>query len=106
MSIAITLPDKSVREAVAGISVLDFAKSIAISLGKKAVAGKLNGKLVNLDTKLNEDAELEIVTKDSEDGLEVLRQTATFVSRCHQRLVPRSALGPRRIPRRWLLLRH
>ncbi len=35
MSIAITLPDKSVREAEAGISVLDFAKSIAISLGKK-----------------------------------------------------------------------
>ncbi|KRL43875.1 threonine--tRNA ligase [Lacticaseibacillus manihotivorans] len=79
MSIAITLPDKSVREAEAGISVLDFAKSIAISLGKKAVAGKLNGKLVNLDTQLNGDAELEIVTKDSEDGLEVLRQTATFV---------------------------
>ncbi|WP_390406863.1 threonine--tRNA ligase [Lacticaseibacillus jixiensis] len=79
MSISITLPDNSKREVEAGASVLDFAKSIAISLAKKAVAGKLNGQLVSLDTKLEEDAALEIVTKDSDDGLTVLRQTATFV---------------------------
>ncbi|MFD1484156.1 threonine--tRNA ligase [Lacticaseibacillus baoqingensis] len=79
MSIAITLPDNSVKHCDAGVSVLDVAKSIATSLAKKAVAGKVDGQLVSLDTQLNADAKLEIVTKDSADGLAVLRQTATFV---------------------------
>ncbi|WP_125702918.1 threonine--tRNA ligase [Lacticaseibacillus daqingensis] len=79
MAIKITFPDNSVKEFDSGVSVLDVAKSISTSLAKKAVAGKVNGTLVRLNAPLAEDASLEIVTKDSADGLTVLRQTGAFV---------------------------
>lgn len=55
------------------------AGSISSSLRKKAVAGKLDKQLVDLSHKLNEDAELSILTLDSDEGLQVLRHTAAHV---------------------------
>ncbi|KRN24843.1 threonine--tRNA ligase [Lacticaseibacillus camelliae] len=79
MSIKITLPDNSIKEFDAGVSTLDVAKSIANSLAKKAVAGKYNGQLIGLNDALSADGSLEIITKDSDEGLNVLRQTGAFV---------------------------
>ncbi|WDF83540.1 threonine--tRNA ligase [Lacticaseibacillus pabuli] len=79
MALSLTFPDGSVKSFDDGASALDVAKSISISLGKKALAGKLNGKLVDLDAPIKADGKIEIVTKDSKDGLAVLRHTAAFV---------------------------
>ncbi|WP_203632491.1 threonine--tRNA ligase [Lacticaseibacillus suibinensis] len=78
MSIKITLPDNSVKEFDAGITTEGVAKAIANSLAKKAVAGKFNAQLIALNQPINVDGALEIITKDSADGLNVLRQTGAF----------------------------
>ncbi|MGD8188645.1 threonine--tRNA ligase [Brevibacillus ginsengisoli] len=75
----ITLPDGAVREFVAGSTIADVAQSISPGLRKKAIAGKLNGKVVDLSTELHEDAAVEVVTLDSPDGLEVYRHSTAHL---------------------------
>ncbi|MFC6175867.1 threonine--tRNA ligase [Companilactobacillus huachuanensis] len=78
--IKLTFPDDSVKEFDEGTTTLDVAKSISTSLGKKAVAGKLNDTLVDLERPIKQDAKIEIVTaEDSEDAQKVLRNTAALV---------------------------
>ena len=78
-SIKITFPDNSVKEFDAGVTTDEIAKSISISLAKKAVAGKVDGNFVDLNQPLKEDGSIEIITKDSNDGLVVLWRTAAQV---------------------------
>lgn len=78
-SIKITFPDNSVKEFDAGVTTAEIAKSISISLAKKAVAGKVDGNFVDLNQLLKEDGSIEIITKDSNDGLVVLWRTAAQV---------------------------
>ena len=78
-SIKITFPDNSVKEFDASVTTAEIAKSISISLAKKAVAGKVDGNFVDLNQPLKEDGSIEIITKDSNDGLVVLRRTAAQV---------------------------
>ena len=78
-SIKITFPDNSVKEFDAGVTTAKIAKSISISLAKKAVAGKVDGNFVDLNQPLKEDGSIEIITKDSNDGLVVLWRTAAQV---------------------------
>ncbi|MBZ4024279.1 threonine--tRNA ligase [Ligilactobacillus salivarius] len=78
-SIKITFPDNSVKEFDAGVTTAEIAKSISISLAKKAVAGKVDGNFVDLNQPLKEDRSIEIITKDSNDGLVVLWRTAAQV---------------------------
>ncbi|MGC5326291.1 threonine--tRNA ligase [Brevibacillus sp. SYSU BS000544] len=75
----ITLPDGAVREFEAGSTIADVAASISPGLRKKAIAGKLNGKVVDLATPLNEDGLVEVVTLDSQDGLEVYRHSTAHL---------------------------
>ncbi|MGK4179788.1 threonine--tRNA ligase [Lapidilactobacillus dextrinicus] len=77
--ISLTFPDNSVREFDAGVSTLAVAKSIASSLAKKAVAGELNGTMVDIEQPLNQDGNFKIFTTDDVEGLQVLRNTAAFV---------------------------
>ncbi|WP_125570626.1 threonine--tRNA ligase [Lacticaseibacillus songhuajiangensis] len=79
MSLSLTFPDGSVKEFADGSNFFDVAKSISTSLAKKAVAAKFNGKLLDLAAAVPADGALEIITKDSKDGLKVLRHTAAFV---------------------------
>ncbi|QIG36003.1 Threonyl-tRNA synthetase [Ligilactobacillus salivarius] len=78
-SIKITFPDNLVKEFDAGVTTAEIAKSISISLAKKAVAGKVDGNFVDLNQPLKEDGSIEIITKDSNDGLVVLWRTAAQV---------------------------
>ena len=78
-SIKITFPDNSVKEFDAGVTTAEIAKSISISLAKKAIAGKVDGNFVDLNQPLKEDGSIEIITKDSNDGLVVLWRTAAQV---------------------------
>ncbi|MFY0543671.1 threonine--tRNA ligase [Brevibacillus sp. H7] len=77
--INITFPDGAVRQYESGISIEEIAGSISSSLKKKAIAGKINGKVVDLYTPVNEDAEIEIVTLDSPEGLEVYRHSTAHL---------------------------
>ncbi len=75
----ITLPDGSKRtfaEAVDGSAV---AKSIGARLERDAVAVRVNGKLKDLTLPIEDDASIEIVTRTSKDGLELLRHDAAHV---------------------------
>ncbi|MFC4809213.1 threonine--tRNA ligase [Paenibacillus sp. GCM10023250] len=87
MAIQIKLPDGAVREYAQGTTIEDVAGSISSGLRKNAVAGKVDGKVVDLYTPLEGDAALEIVTLDSADGLEVYRHsTAHLMAQAIKRL--------------------
>ncbi|MGN7471347.1 threonine--tRNA ligase [Brevibacillus sp. SAFN-007a] len=77
--INVTFPDGAVRQYEAGITIEEIAGSISASLKKKAVAGKKDGKLVDLYTPLEDDAAIEIVTLDTPEGLEVYRHSTAHL---------------------------
>ena len=87
--IKITFPDGAVKEFQKGITVKEVAESISKSLAKKALAGKVNGELVDFDRSIEEDASIEIVTPDHEDALGILRHsTAHLLAHALTRLYP------------------
>jgi threonyl-tRNA synthetase len=95
--IAITLPDGSRREFDHPVSVHDIAQSIGPGLAKAALAGKVDGKLVDASHRIERDASLEIVTDKHPDALDVLRHsTAHLLAQAVQRLFPGAqvTIGP------------
>ncbi|MDR7098128.1 threonyl-tRNA synthetase [Lysobacter niabensis] len=95
--IAITLPDGSRREFDNPVTVGDVAASIGAGLAKAALAGKVDGKLVDTSFRIGNDASLEIVTDKHPDALEVLRHsTAHLLAQAVQRLFPGAqvTIGP------------
>jgi threonyl-tRNA synthetase len=93
----ITLPDGSVRSPESALSVFDFAASIGAGLAKAALAGKVDGKLVDLSFLLDHDVKLEIVTEKHPDALEIVRHsTAHLLAQAVQRLYPDTqvTIGP------------
>jgi threonyl-tRNA synthetase len=94
MSLAVKLPDGSVREYERQVTVRDVAESISQGLLKKAVAGKVNGKVVDLSAEVPDRAEVRILTLDDEEGLEVYRHSAAHVlAQALKRLWPDVKLG-------------
>ena len=95
--IKVVLPDGSVREYESGVTVQAVANSIGKRLGKAAVAGKVNGQPVDLNYSLIADAEVEIITAESSEGLDILRHTTAHVmAQAVTRLFPevKLAIGP------------
>ncbi|RPE81137.1 threonine--tRNA ligase [Vulcaniibacterium tengchongense] len=95
--IAITLPDGSRREFEQPVSVAEVAASIGPGLAKAALAGKVDGRLVDTSHRIERDAALEIVTDKHPDALEVLRHsTAHLLAQAVQRLYPGAqvTIGP------------
>ncbi|MCK9862406.1 threonine--tRNA ligase [Paenibacillus sp. ATY16] len=87
MSIKVTFPDGAVREYAAGTTIEEVAGSISPGLRKNAIAGKINGKVVDVYSPIESDAAIEIVTVDSADGLEVYRHsTAHLMAQAIKRL--------------------
>ncbi|EFO67074.1 MAG: threonine--tRNA ligase [Lactobacillus iners] len=79
MSLVITLPDGSKKEFNHALTIKEVASSIATSLAKSAVAGKVNDEIRPLDFVVDTDARVAIITDKDEEGLQVLRNTAAFV---------------------------
>ena len=79
MSFSITLPDGSKKEFDQAVSVLDLAKGISTSLGKAAVAAKVDGEVKPVNFMLEKDSEVAILTDKDEAGLAVLRDTVAFL---------------------------
>jgi threonyl-tRNA synthetase len=95
--ITITLPDGSQRPFEQPVSVADVAASIGPGLAKAALAGKVDGKVVDTSHRIDHDASLEIVTDKHPDALDVLRHsTAHLLAQAVQRLFPGTqvTIGP------------
>jgi threonyl-tRNA synthetase len=95
--IAVTLPDGSVRQVPAGTLVRDVAESISPHLAKAALAGLVDGKLVDLTYPLNRDASVTIVTEKSPEALPLYRHsTAHLLAAAVTNLFPgvQCGIGP------------
>ena len=95
--IAITLPDGSRREFESPPTVGEVAASIGPGLAKAALAGKVDGQLVDSGFRIGRDAALEIVTDKHPDALDILRHsTAHLLAQAVQRLFPGTqvTIGP------------
>ena len=93
----ITLPDGSTRSFDQSVSVQDVAASIGPGLAKAALAGKVDGRLVDTSFVIDRDSNLAIVTSKDEDALEVLRHDAAHVmAQAVQELYPGTqvTIGP------------
>ncbi|MFW5993755.1 MAG: threonine--tRNA ligase [Halanaerobiaceae bacterium] len=77
--VQITLPDGSIMEYDEKVTVEDVAYDIGKRLGRDAVAGTVDGKKVDTYYEIDEDVELAIITIDSEEGLDILRHTASHI---------------------------
>ncbi|MBJ9982299.1 threonine--tRNA ligase [Bacillus sp. S70] len=77
--IEIKFPDGSVKEFVKGITLEEIAGSVSSSLKKKAVAGRVNDGLYDLRRNIEENAEVEIITIDSNEGVEIARHSAAHI---------------------------
>ena len=78
-SIAITLPDGSVREFDRPVTGAEIAASIGQRLAKDALAVKIDGEVKDLTTTVTGNARIEIVTRNHPDALEVIRHDAAHV---------------------------
>jgi threonyl-tRNA synthetase len=95
--IQITLPDGSQRGFEQPVSIHELALSIGPGLAKAALAGKVDGRLVDTSFRIEADASVEIVTEKHPDALDVLRHsTAHLLAQAVQRLHPGAqvTIGP------------
>ncbi|MBT8447828.1 MAG: threonine--tRNA ligase [Gammaproteobacteria bacterium] len=93
----ITLPDGSVRQFDAPVTVADVAADIGPGLAKAALAGRVDGHMVDTSYLIADDAQLAIITPRDEDGLEVIRHsTAHLLAQAVKALFPGAqvTIGP------------
>jgi threonyl-tRNA synthetase len=95
--ISVTLPDGSVRTFPAGATVYDLAAAIGAGLAKAAIAGRIDGSLVDIDAKLVDGARVEIITEKSPEALEIIRHsTSHLMAQAVKSLFPEAkvTIGP------------
>ena len=95
--IEIILPDNSIRKLEQAVSVLEFAKSIGSSLGKATVGALVDNVQVDGSYILDKSARIEIITLESEKGIEILRHSAAHImAQAVQRIFPgtKVTIGP------------
>ena len=95
--VQITLPDGSQRDFPAAVTVAEVAASIGAGLAKAALAGKVDGKMVDTSTLIESDAALAIITAKDTDGLEIIRHsTAHLLAYAVKELFPKAqvTIGP------------
>ena len=90
----IILPDGSKKILEEGATVYDVAASIGTSLAKAALAGKINGELVDVTAQVTDGATIEIITNKSPEALSIMRHScAHIMAEAVQELFP-GALPP------------
>jgi len=93
----ITLPDGSQRTFDQAVTVMDVALSIGAGLAKATLAGKINDKLVDASTPIQEDATLQIITAKDAEGVDIIRHsTAHLLAQAVKQLFPDAqvTIGP------------
>jgi threonyl-tRNA synthetase len=92
--IKIKFPDGSVKEFPSGITGEEIAKSISHKLADEALAIKINGKVKELYTPITEDAEIQILTFDDEEGREVYWHSSShLMAHAIEKLFPGAKFG-------------
>ncbi|MCY8005263.1 threonine--tRNA ligase [Bacillus haynesii] len=92
--VKIKFPDGAVKEFAKATTTEDIAASISPGLKKKALAGKLNSKEIDLRAPIFEDGAVEIITEGSEEALEIMRHsTAHLMAQAIKRLYKNVKLG-------------
>jgi len=95
--IAITLPDGSRREFPGPVTVAEVAQSIGAGLAKAALAGRVDGQMVDTSYTIDRDAKLAIITDKDADGVDVIRHsTAHLLAYAVKELYPEAqvTIGP------------
>ena len=95
--LSVTLPDGSKRDYEAALTVAEVAQSISPSLAKAAVAGRVDGKLVDLSYTINADATVAVITDKDPEALEIVRHsTAHLMAQAVKELYPEAqvTIGP------------
>lgn len=95
--INITLPDGSIRQYPAPVTVAQIAASIGTGLAKAAVAGKVNGVLVDACDPIHSDAAVQIITPKDPEGVDIIRHScAHLVGHAVKQLYPdaKMVIGP------------
>ncbi len=95
--VAITLPDGSVRQFDGAVTGTDIAENISKSLAKKALAVKVDGVVSDLFGVIDRDAKVEIITREHEDALDIVRHDAAhLLAQAVQELFPGTqvTIGP------------
>lgn len=97
--VKITFPDGAVKEFPKGTTTEDIAGSISSGLKKKALAGKLNGTMIDLRRPIEEDGVIEIITQDQPEALEILRHSsahtmAQAIKRLYKDVEVKLGVGP------------
>jgi threonyl-tRNA synthetase len=93
----ITLPDGSIKHFERSVTVLEVAKDISPGLAKAAIAGRVNGHLVDLSYVLVDDASLTILTEKDAESLEIIRHsTAHLLAHAVKTIFPSAqvTIGP------------
>ena len=93
----IRLPDGSVKSFPGSVTVAEVAQAIGPGLARAALAGKVNGKLVDTSYRLESDSELAIITERDNEGVEILRHsTAHLLAYAVKELFPDAqvTIGP------------
>jgi len=94
LDVQVTLPDGAVKTLPKGTTVGDLARAIGPGLAKSALAGKIDGQVVDLSRPIERDAKVEIVTPKSPDAIDVYRHsTAHLTANAVKRLFPDVKIG-------------
>jgi threonyl-tRNA synthetase len=94
MTVSITFPDGSVKEFAKNIKIYNIIELVNKGLAKSAIAALVNDKLVDLNTCIDSDISLKILTFDDEQGQQVFRHsTSHIMAQAVQRLFPGTKLG-------------
>lgn len=95
--ISVTLPDGSQRQFDHPVSIHDIAYDIGAGLARAAIAGKVDGKLVDTSFTVDQDADVAIVTERDEEGLDIIRHsTSHLMAQAVKQLYPEAqvTIGP------------
>lgn len=92
--VKVTFPDGNIKEYQKGIKVIEVAKDISVSLGKKVVAGKVDGAVVDGLSPIETDCNIQLIVEGDEDALEVLNHsTAHLMAQAIKNLYPEAKFG-------------
>ena len=94
MSVTVTFPDGNSRSFENNVTIFEVADSISHKLAKNALAGEVDGKVMDLGTVLDHDVELKILTWDDEEGKNVFRHSSShLLAEAIQNLFPGTKFG-------------
>ncbi len=92
--VKLKFPDSAVKEFPKGVTTEEVAASISPGLRKSALAGKLEGQLIDVKSPINTDGDIAIITPQSEEALDILRHsTAHLLAQAVKRKFPDAKLG-------------